>query len=195
MLALCGYDSVIETVKIDLLKCYPFPRQRGKICDLVDKIPDMNKFRREAIELIEYLPHSLPANALPPEVGEMLWREYDEKGGKIRVEFPSPRTNDQWRLTAQGWVGAIPLTSNFNLDLKPKVNLGNLFRMWEYAYSLKSFHFLAGLIDATSLLEFVSWSGHARASTAPICLTLTHFHTYEAAWRPVLPGKIRRTWR
>lgn len=84
----------------------------------------------------------------------MLWREYDAKGNRIRVEFPSPRTDKQWRLTAQGWVGRVPLTPDFSLTIQPKVDLANLFRMWEYAYDLRSFHLLEGLIDAQSLLEF-----------------------------------------
>lgn len=84
----------------------------------------------------------------------MLWREYDAKGNRIRVEFPSPRTDNQWRLTAQGWVGRVPLTPDFSLTIQPKVDLANLFRMWEYAYDLRSFHLLEGLIDAQSLLEF-----------------------------------------
>ena len=93
----------------------------------------------------------LPAVELPPEVGQLLWRNY---GRQVEVEFPNPKTEQQWRLTSQGWVGHIPLTSEFQLVLQPRVALANLFGMLEYAYNLKSFHFLPGLVDCQSLAEF-----------------------------------------
>ncbi|MDZ7968068.1 MAG: hypothetical protein RM368_24475 [Nostoc sp. DedSLP03] len=65
-----------------------------------------------------------------------------------------PKTGARWRLTAQRWVGHIPLTNDFHIALCPKVKLGNLLRMLEYAYDLKSFRFLSGLVDCQTLLEF-----------------------------------------
>ncbi len=103
------------------------------------------------IELTEYQPKLLPAAELPLEVGQLLWRNY---GQQVEVDFPNPRTEQQWRLTSQGWVGHIPLTSEFQLVLHPRVELSNLFGMLEYAYNLKSFHFLPGLVDCQSLAEF-----------------------------------------
>ena len=103
------------------------------------------------IQLTEYEPQLLPQDALPASVGTALWREF---GDKIAVEFPSPKTNYQWRLTALGWVGHIPLTADIHLLLTPKVNLENLFRMWAYAYTLRSAHWLDGVIDSGSLAEF-----------------------------------------
>jgi 5-methylcytosine-specific restriction enzyme subunit McrC len=106
------------------------------------------------IELIEYAPQTFAPESIPLAVGEKLWREYDERGGRIQVEFPSPRTGGRWRLTAQGWVGHIPLTADYHLYLHPKVSLSNLFRMWQYAYDLTGFHWLDGLADVASLAEF-----------------------------------------
>lgn len=105
----------------------------------------------QIIELTEYVPKLLPRTLLPDAVGEMLWRDY---GTQVNVDFPSPKTGDRWRLTAQGWVGHIPLTSDFHIALRPKVKLGNLLGMLEYAYDLKSFRFLEGLVDCQTLLEF-----------------------------------------
>jgi 5-methylcytosine-specific restriction enzyme subunit McrC len=62
----------------------------------------------QIIELTEYIPKLLPRSLLPDAVGEMLWRDYDTQ---VSIDFPSPKTGDRWRLTAQGWVGHIPLTS------------------------------------------------------------------------------------
>ena len=106
------------------------------------------------IELTEFESKNFAAAAIPAAVGEMLWREYDAKGNRLRVEFPSPSTDYQWRLTAQGWVGRIPLAPGLSLTLQPKIALKNLFRMWEYAYDLRSFHLLEGIADAQSMPEF-----------------------------------------
>ncbi len=85
------------------------------------------------------------------EVGETLWRNY---GKQVAVEFPSPKTGGKWQLTAQGWVGYIPLSKELGLAMHPKVPLSNLFRMLEYAYRLESFKFLDDLFEARSLEEF-----------------------------------------
>jgi 5-methylcytosine-specific restriction enzyme subunit McrC len=103
------------------------------------------------IDLVEYSPVLLARSEIPDAVGEVLWRNYDTQ---VTVDFPSPKTGNRWRLTARGWVGHIPLTPDFHLALRPKVQLGNLLRMLEYAYDLKSFRFLEGLFDCKSLEEF-----------------------------------------
>ena len=105
----------------------------------------------QIIELTEYVSKLLPRALLPDAVGEMLWRDYSTQ---VKVDFPSPKTGDCWRLTAQGWVGHIPLTSDFHIALRPKVKLGNIVQMLEYAYDLKSFRFLEGLVDCQILNEF-----------------------------------------
>ncbi|NET07535.1 MAG: restriction endonuclease [Symploca sp. SIO2B6] len=111
----------------------------------------MNVTSLQTIELTEYVPKLLPRSLLPDVVGEILWRDY---GTQVKVDFPSPKTGDHWRLAAQGWVGHIPLTSDFHIALRPKVQLGKLLRMLEYAYELNSFRFLEGLVDCQTLEEF-----------------------------------------
>ncbi len=103
------------------------------------------------IELTEYVSRQFAREEISETAGEMLWQNY---GRQVGVEFPSPKTGGKWSLTAQGWVGHIPLTSELGFALQPKVRLGNLFGMLEYAYNLKSFHVLAGLINCQSLVEF-----------------------------------------
>ena len=108
----------------------------------------------QIIELTEYRPRQFPPDKIDYEIATKLWQEYDEKGKKIKVEFPTPKTKNKWRFTSQGWVGYIPITPDFHVILKPKVPLHNLFGMLEYAYNLKSFHFLDGLVNCDSLQEF-----------------------------------------
>jgi 5-methylcytosine-specific restriction enzyme subunit McrC len=105
------------------------------------------------IELTEYIPRDLEREEITPEIEEALWRNYRNQ---VKVESPSFQTGGNWKLTAQGWVGHIPLTPEFHLALLPKVQLKNLFGMLEYAYQLKSFRFLEGLIDCQSLEDFYS---------------------------------------
>jgi 5-methylcytosine-specific restriction enzyme subunit McrC len=118
----------------------------------------MNKPR--IIELPEYKPIRLLESEVPKTVGEILWRNYNQQ---VAVDFPSIKTEGKWQLTAKGWAGHIPLTSKLSLVLKPKVELNNLFGMLEYAYRLKSFNFLEGLINCQTLEEFYEQLAHILA--------------------------------
>jgi 5-methylcytosine-specific restriction enzyme subunit McrC len=102
-------------------------------------------------ELVEYEPRQFFPGQVSVEAGELLWRYYQPQ---VAVEFPSPKTAGRWQLTGQGWAGYIPVTPELAFSLQPRVTLSNLFGMLEYAYQLKSFHFLPGLMDCHSLAEF-----------------------------------------
>jgi 5-methylcytosine-specific restriction enzyme subunit McrC len=105
------------------------------------------------IELTEYSPRTFERDEIDYAIAETLWHKYNTQ---IAIDFPSPKTGGKWKLTSQGWVGHIPLTPELHLALLPKVQLKNLFGMLEYAYQLKSFCFLEGLIDCQSLEDFYS---------------------------------------
>ncbi len=111
----------------------------------------MFKPQPQVIELVEYKSALFERDHISYELGKSLWQNYRQQ---ICVDFPDPSTNNQWRLTSTGWVGHIPLTTEFHVALQPKVALSNLFYMLEYAYQLKSFHLLEGLINCQSLAEF-----------------------------------------
>lgn len=110
----------------------------------------MSDHQRTVIALEEYRPRLLPADVLPAAAGELLWRQYSKQ---VVVEFPSPATGGQWRLTAQGWVGHIPLGPDLSIALQPKVPVRSIFAMLEYAYGRKTFQLLGGLYEALSLEE------------------------------------------
>jgi 5-methylcytosine-specific restriction enzyme subunit McrC len=103
------------------------------------------------LELEEHRPSRFPRRQIPDAAGRQLHRVY---GRYVHVEFPSPKTKGCWELTPRGWVGHIPLTRELHLSLQPKVPLRNVFAMWEYAYRLRSFRFLDGLVGCGSLEEF-----------------------------------------
>jgi 5-methylcytosine-specific restriction enzyme subunit McrC len=103
------------------------------------------------LSLQEYKTTSFLKDEIPEELGELLYHKF---GDKVNVTPPSFKTDYRWEITPQGWVGYIPLSEQLGLELKPKVPIGNLFGMWEYAYRLGSFNFLEGLYSAQSLQEF-----------------------------------------
>lgn len=105
----------------------------------------------ESISLIEYQPLRLSRHRISEDLGQRIWKEFK---GRIEVEFPTPKTDNQWELVSEGWVGHIPLTDNVSLDVQPKVPISNIFRMLEYAYRLESLEFLENLYSASSLNEF-----------------------------------------
>lgn len=119
-----------------------------------------------SLTLTEYEPLRLPADMLPTAVLEQLWRDYDLHGRQLEVTFPSPKTDNQWQLTALGWVGLIPLGRQGVLDIRPKTPLPNLFRLWETAYGLQDTHLLDGLVATASLRDFYQHLAYALARRA-----------------------------
>jgi 5-methylcytosine-specific restriction enzyme subunit McrC len=105
---------------------------------------------RPIVELLEYQPRLLPANALSEDVAKMLWQNYRDQ---LDLEFPDFRTNNQWKLTSLGYVGFIPVSDGLGLALRPKVGFANLFGMMEYAYQL-DFKLMDGVFDCATLEEF-----------------------------------------
>ncbi|MBP5973775.1 restriction endonuclease [Brasilonema sp. CT11] len=103
------------------------------------------------IELTEYATKSCQADEIPEGVGIELFQKYKNQ---IDIDFPTYKTGNKWQLKSNGWVGYIPLSTEIGLKLNPKVPITNLFGMLEYAYHLKSFRFLEGLMDCESLEEF-----------------------------------------
>jgi 5-methylcytosine-specific restriction enzyme subunit McrC len=153
---------------------------------------------KRIIELTEYSPSLFDRQEISEEVGELLWRHYSNQ---INVEFPSPKTNWQWKLTSQGWVGFIPLTADLVMVLAPKVELANLFRMLEYAYRLNII-FPEGLINSNSLQEFYERLASILAKKTLERGKKGFYRTYldETDYLPYIRGRIdvpyaiRRPW-
>lgn len=100
------------------------------------------------ISLVEHESILLTQDEMTREEGEGLWVKYRDY---LEVTFPSPVTSNNWRLSAGQWVGYLPVSEEFAIEVRPKVGVHNLFRMLEYAYRLKSFRFLNDLFRADSL--------------------------------------------
>ena len=114
------------------------------------------------LTVVEDRPCSFAPDRLSLGDGQQLWELF---GKLVSVEFPSPRTENKWVLTSQGWVGYIPLRPGLRLSLEPKVPIANLFRLLEVAYNLKpgAFRLFEDLVDCGSLTEFYERLAHVLA--------------------------------
>lgn len=104
----------------------------------------------KVIELVEFQTKTLAKGELDAETGERIWREF---GKQVQVEFPSPKTDNRWQLTNQGFAGYLPVSSDAGVLLTPKVSLTNLFRMLAYAYNLKQLRFFDDLVTLATLRD------------------------------------------
>lgn len=111
------------------------------------------------VELKEYdKPASLLSAQLSKEDGQRLI----EKFGK-QIEVQSPNLfNPEWQVKNCGWVGYIPLTPALHFQLTPKVPLGNLFGMLNYAYKF-DVHWLEGVYKSDSVSGFYDHLANALA--------------------------------
>ncbi|MBG1239870.1 hypothetical protein [Nostoc sp. NZL] len=112
------------------------------------------------IELTEYENKLFQRDEIPDSVGVELDDKYKTQ---VDIEFPNHKTRQHWKLKAKGWVGYIPVTPELHLKINPKVPIQNLFGMLEYAYNLKGFRFLEGLMDCESLENFYNNLAHILA--------------------------------
>jgi len=105
---------------------------------------------KRTIVLSEYQSQQFAPDALPTAAAHHLWQHCARL---VVVDFPSPKSDGNWQLTAQGWVGMVPLLRDLTLVLAPKVPLTNLLGMIEVAYGLAHFARLRGLVSAATLPE------------------------------------------
>ena len=122
----------------------------------------MNDGHPVELRIVEDAASTFKPEALSAENGERLWRDYRSK---INVEFPSLRTEQNWVLASQGWIGYVPLGPELRLVLEPKVPIQNLFGLLEVAYDLspRAFDLREGLIECGSLAELYERLAHVLA--------------------------------
>lgn len=107
--------------------------------------PRMNPL---SVELSEYKTEKFPREKFSDELMMALKDDY---GTQISIDPPSVFNNNTWHLTAQGWAGYIPFRPDVHFRINTKVPVRNLFAMLEYAYDLKGFKILEGLIESESI--------------------------------------------
>lgn len=105
------------------------------------------------LELTEYRTCTFAREELSEATGEAIYRRW---GGKVEIDFPSPKTDQQWRIKPTGWVGFLPVSKELGLDIRPKVPISNLLRMFEFAYGLRSIEFHEEVAGCTTIADFYS---------------------------------------
>jgi 5-methylcytosine-specific restriction enzyme subunit McrC len=149
----------------------------------------MSRMKR-TIVLAEYQPQLLPRDALSEAVAQRLWRDFSTL---VELTFPSPKTDDQWQLTAQGWVGLLPVTPTVTLAVAPKTPIMNLLGMIEVAYGITGWTRLRGLVDAATVP--LLYEGLARLLIEEILRQIQRglyrpYQLYDEA-RPYLRGQLQ----
>lgn len=100
------------------------------------------------ITLREYQDEFFEPHELDYADAEIIYRKYREK---VEINVPSMVNNNRWQLKSLGWVGSIPVSERLRLVLEPKIPVTSIFRMFEYAYRLKSFMILKGIAQSDQL--------------------------------------------
>ena len=86
-----------------------------------------------SIDLVEYQPVRVPRVELTHAEAAEITERWSTA---VEVVYPSPLTDQHWVLTNQGHAGVLVLRSGRMLQLRPRVPIGNLFRMLEVAYDI-----------------------------------------------------------
>lgn len=92
--------------------------------------------------------------------GTKLWQVYDQHLGILNIQFPSPKTNHQWLIRSQGWVGFIRINNEFQIQLSPRFPLKNLFTIWAYAYGFDKTPLMPQVVRAKTIVGFHSVLAH-----------------------------------
>jgi 5-methylcytosine-specific restriction enzyme subunit McrC len=101
------------------------------------------------VELTEYETRTFAEGDFSERHARIIYSSYPHQ---IDIQPPSFLNDRVWRLTSLGWVGYIPLADDLHLSLVPRVPVGNLFRMLEYAYRL-DLKVLEGLTESESIVD------------------------------------------
>lgn len=141
------------------------------------------------LQLTEYATERLPRASLPDELGTLLWQHY---GRQVLVEFPSPKTAEQWQLTAQGWVGIVPLSPVYTVLVQPRVPLATLWSMIAYAAGLPELLSPSHLVGVVSLPDLYDRLAAILAERVLVRCRRGIYHAYvaQSARLPVVRGRV-----
>lgn len=104
--------------------------------------------RLRILEFVEETDYVVSPEELSQEAALLVHNAFSQQ---ISIEFPSPINGHSYVLRSRGLIGQIPLDQMHLLVIQPKVPVSNVFLMLEYAYKLRSFEFLTGLVSTDSL--------------------------------------------
>ena len=125
----------------------------------------------------EYRERTFARDELAKDVGMALWEGFSKQ---FTVDFPSPANGHRWSITPGGWVGHVALGKSHAVRIEPKVPIGSLFQMLEYAYGLKAFRFSDRLVGTGSIDDFFSQLARLLAQSVLRRAQRGLFRTYES---------------
>ena len=146
------------------------------------------------IRLSERRPRILRRSELSEELATRLCRKYP---GAISVEFPTPINDGRWTIASRGWIGYLPVSPELTIEIVPRIQIDNLFRMLEYAYRLRSFKILAGVVHVHSIEEFFDRLAHMLADLAIARRRRGLYREYVTVTEdiPFVRGRVDFAWR
>jgi 5-methylcytosine-specific restriction enzyme subunit McrC len=100
------------------------------------------------LKLIEEEETLIPRAEFREENALLLHKNF---GKNIKVGFPNPINNFHYTIQPQRVVGAINISSDFSIQISPKVPISNILKMVVYAYSFSEIDFYPGLIEVDSI--------------------------------------------
>lgn len=153
------------------------------------RIDQIHPSKHTVLKLTEYTSERLPRTSLPDELGTLLWRNYSRQ---VLVEFPSPKTDEQWQLTALGWAGIIPLSAGYTVLLQPRVPLATLWSMIAYAFELPALFRTRHLVGVASLPDLYDGLAAILARRVLVRCRQGIYHAYRAqsARLPAVRGRV-----
>lgn len=101
------------------------------------------------LQLSEEETGRVPNAELPDHLALKLHAAYKDR---LEITFPSLVSSD-FLIRSKGYVGQIPLSSDYIVSIQPKTTVTNIFRMLEYTYQLQSFEILAGIGQSDSVVD------------------------------------------
>lgn len=120
---------------------------------------------KQRFRLVEYEPTFIEKSEIPNDVGYALWQQFDAQRGILQVQFPSPKTNNQWLLVPNGWVGFIQPSPALQFELAPRFPIQHVFKLWAYAYEFEASPLLESLTRVETAASFptilANWLAHA----------------------------------
>ena len=139
------------------------------------------------IELVEFGEVTIAYKQLSEQQVARLQREF---ASQVRVELLLS-DEKRWRLTAQGWVGSIPL-GDVVLMIRPKIPLSSLLRLLEIVYDL-DLNIQDGLIESDTMHGFYDRLANQLATMVLQRVRRGLYRSYQTreAIEPFVRGKLR----
>lgn len=108
------------------------------------------------IVLTEYQSQSFPHDDISSELAQTLWHNWRKY---IDIKMPSFQNGQCWEITARGYVGILPISSDFSIRIQPKTNIHSVIKMLDWTedfHALQLFKQLANFDTIESFCDYLA---------------------------------------